>query len=354
MRVLMVGVAPERVGGMWSVAEAYINSKQYNQAVSLDYLAVSTNGGIFKRLCFTAKGIGKAFFLMVFRPYDIIHVHMAERGSVFRKGLIIGIARICKRKIVIHMHAGPFMSFYGKQRPIVKNIIRKILLCSDKVLVLGEYWKKELKLLIPEDRIEVVYNGVNIPESNRYCRQARNIVFMSVFKREKGILDLLEAIKLIDNILAPDIIVQLCGYDEKGEIQERIKQLNLTKRIQYVGWVTEMAKEQIYRGAMLSVLPSYFEGLSISILEAMANGIPVITTNISTMPEVIGNNMYLVEPGDIRTLSEKILELCIYEDRRIKLSQSEYKRARGNFSMEQNIEKVLEIYENLLNMQKTY
>lgn len=346
-RVLMVGVGPNRVGGMWAVAEEYIKSPQYNKSVDLVYVATSTNGNLVKRSLYMLLGYLKIIWTLNTKPIDIVHIHMAEKGSTFRKGLVAKWAKGKNKKVIIHLHAGPFMAWYKSVSKKTQDKIKKILHYSDSLLVLGSYWLNELSEIVPIDKMTVLYNGVPCPDSNPYSNEARNIVFFGVMRKEKGIYDLINAVKCINNELPSDIKVVLCGNDLEGNIAETIENAGLSPRFDLVGWVTGNKKELIYQNAMMDILPSYFEGLSMTVLEAMARGIPVITTNISTMPELIGKNGILIEPGDVKNLAKAILLLSSDREKRHQMSQEEYERIKCSFSDSVFIEKTLNIYKQL-------
>ncbi len=348
INVLMVGVGPNRVGGMWTVAENYIKCEDFNDSVNLRYVATSTNGSFFVRFLYMIWGYIKIRRILITEHIDIVHIHMAEKGSTFRKGLVAKWAKKRGKKVMIHLHAGPFMSWYQKVSEKNKSRIRQILGYADRVAVLGTFWKKELSEIIPNEKIVVLYNGVDCPRCNPYNSDARNIVYFGVMKKEKGIYDLIEAISQINNKLASDIKVILCGNDLEGNVAETIGKVGLKDRIRLVGWVSGQQKEVIYKDAMISILPSYYEGLSMTILEAMARGIPVITTNISTMPEVIGNEERLVEPGNVGGLAQEILLMSENKTQRISISCEEFERVNSTFSKRVFIENTLDIYRKLV------
>lgn len=347
MNVLMVGVAQERKGGMWRVAETYINSEKFSAETNLIYISTSTNGSLLKRICHMVIGYLKILIILLTKKIDIVHLHMAERGSVYRKGMILLVAKSAGCKTLIHMHAGPFLTWYERQSYNKKRIIKHILNSADKVLVLGQFWKDQLNLL-PKEKIQVLYNGVHCPKSNFYNKNSTNIIYMGMMYREKGIYDFLSAIKEIDSKLEQSIKIQLYGIDLEGNIQETIHQLALEERVFLCGWINKEEQESVYKKAMMCVLPSYFEGLSMTIIEAMAYGIPVITTKISTMPEILGSSNELIEPGNITQLANKILEYATHPCQRSSLSEQEYYRAKEVFDYNINIYETLAIYKNIL------
>lgn len=349
MNVLMVGVGPKRVGGMWTVAEQYINSREFNDKVNLTYIATSTNGSMLTRFLYMVLGYIKILWVLNTRPIDIVHIHMAEKGSTFRKGRVAKWARNKNKKVIIHLHAGPFMAWYKTVQKDKQETIKGIFHYADRVFVLGEYWKRELTEIMPDKKMVVVYNGVNCPEENAYNINAKNIVYFGVMRREKGVYDLINAIKMINDQLSKETKVILCGNDLEGDILEVIEKAGLKERFKLPGWVSGKEKEEIYHNAMIDVLPSYYEGLSMTVLEAMALGIPVITTDISTMPEVLGENGILVNPGDYKDLSKAIMSLLNSDNLRMTASKEEFNRATKMFSKEIFINKTLAQYTSLLN-----
>lgn len=347
MNVLMVGVSPQRTGGMWTVSENYVKSAEFCKETNLIYIATSTNGGKIKRSICMLRG-----FIQIWRAFkkhniDIVHVHMAEKGSVYRKGIVLYIAKKRKCKTIIHMHAGPFVEWYKEQSSNSRRLIEKIMLLADKILVLGEYWKKQMEELIPTERLEVLYNGVSIPPKNSYNEKAKNILFMGRMNYKKGIFDLLKAIKIIDSQIPKDYKFQLCGEDEVGSVLEKVQEYGIADRVQYLGWVSGKQKDDIYRNTVLNVLPTYVEGLSMTVLEAMTWGIPTITTNITTMPEMLGDKLELFAPGNTEILAGQIIELLNSEVKRVELSDYYYCRVSKLFSIESNINKLLNIYRDL-------
>lgn len=348
MNVLMVGVDKERIGGMWTVAENYIKNEKFNSSVNLYYVATSTCGSILKRSFKMLRGYMQCVYVLATKRIDLVHIHMAEKGSVFRKGRVARWAKMLNKKVIIHMHAGPFMAWYDTLSLQKRKKVCKIIEQADKVFVLGEFWKKEMESILPQDKIEVLYNGVNCLNENPYSSESKDIVFFGLLKRTKGIYDLIDATALLDKKIDPDIKVRLCGTDEEGNIPEYIQNKNLQNRIILEGWVGAEKRDRILREAMISVLPSYFEGLSMTVIEAMAYGVPVVTTNISTMPELIADSGMLVEPGDSQRLAELIYSMISEKQLRKNCSDRLYSRAKEIFSIETMVANTVNVYSKLL------
>lgn len=344
MKVLMVGVGPERIGGMWTVAECYIKSKAFNDKVDLEYIPTSTGGSAAKRVLCMLQGYRKIYQRLKQKDIDVVHIHMAEKGSTFRKGYVAKMAKKFGAKVIVQMHAGPFMAWYGTLKSTQQKKIRDIFMIPDRFFVLGNYWMREMAEIVPQEKLDVLYNGISIPETNLYREESRNITFFGLFKKGKGVYDLIDAVGLIDDALDPNVKVQLCGADVEVNTEEYIEERNLSHRVQLMGWCDAKKRDEILRDAAVSVLPSYFEGLSMTVMEAMSYGIPMLTTDISTMPEMLGDEITLIKPGDIQGLADNLLKLMKDPAMRKKWSDIEYARAREYFSLEKNIEKTYNTY----------
>ncbi|MBS5116128.1 MAG: glycosyltransferase family 4 protein [Erysipelotrichaceae bacterium] len=347
MNILMVGVDRNRLGGMWTVADNYIERFKDSDEVDLHYVATTTNGSVFKRLFIMFEGFYKISHILRCNNIDIVHIHMAEKGSTFRKLKVVKLCKKYKCKVIIHLHAGPYMKWFNSLSSAKKNKIMEFFKVVDMFFVLGEYWKEELSSIVDIDKIKVVYNGTKIPAINHYNNEGNYISYFGVFKKEKGIYDLIDGIKNINNVLDKEIKVVLCGLDLEGDIDKYIRDRKLQNRIINKGWVSGQDKLNVLNKTIVSVLPSYYEGLSMSVIESMAYGIPVITTNISTMPEILGDEKELIEPGNSEILANKIFQYCQDKKLRSDLSEKEYSRALSVFSLESNISVTLSFYREL-------
>jgi len=348
VNVLMVGVDKGRVGGMWTVAENYLTCNKFVENTNLQYVSTSTNGSKLYRLRKMLNGFKKINDILRRNKISILHIHMAERGSAFRACVSAWIGRRYETKVILHMHAGLFLAWYKTLNGIKKRLIDNVFEKSDAVIVLGDYWKKTLSSIVDENKIKVVYNGVDIINENPYNLSARNISFFSILNRNKGIYDFLKAIELIKDKIPKDVKIKLYGNDLEGDVQNKITEYDLTMIVEFVGWVKGSQKEDALASTMISVLPSYYEGLSMTALEAEQHGIPFVTTDISTMREIVGDSIPLIKPGDHIGLADLLIELIQNESLRVRWSTVEFERQHEMFSINKQIKDTLMIYEDLV------
>lgn len=350
MKVLMVGVDEKTKGGMWTVAKNYLADEHLAREIGLKYIATATAGSKAEKISRFLRAMIHISYELLLRRWDIVHVHMAERGSFSRKRIVIAFSRLFHCRVVLHMHGAEFETWYHSLPERKKLRVRKCLDDADRILILGEYWRSFIASLINDpQKITVLYNAVHVPKENRYCEGAQNLLFLGEVSQRKGIYDLLKALALIDHALPKEHVLWLYGPNPDGDIQEQIHRLNLDKRVHYMGWLDDGRKEEVFAQTAVNILPSYHEGLPMAILETMAHGIPNIATNIAAIPEAINDkNGVMIVPGDIGALAKQILHMVLDEAERKEKSHRAHQTALQQFSMERHAEQLVREYRGVL------
>lgn len=348
INVLMVGVDMKSTGGMLTVAKNYIDDAKYNDFCNLYYIATAVRNNKYMKVLHFLATIPQIIWILSTKQIDIVHIHLAEKTSVLRKMLVAKISKKFNKKVVFHLHAGVFAQWYESLSTFKQGLIRNMFNDADCVCVLGEYWKEKLSPIVSERKIEVLYNGIKTFNENNYKLDSNDITFFAHLRKTKGIYELLEAYKRSLNYLPVDTVLHLCGMSDEFDIENYINENNLKTRVIYHGWVDGEKKKEIIQKTALYVLPTYFEGLSMTVLEGMSYGIPVITTNVTTMPELLGNITNLVRPKDIEELSKQLILLMNDEKLRLGISNNEFKYVKEKFSVSAMINRTLEIYSKVL------
>lgn len=346
----MVGVDEKTKGGMWSVARGYLQSHIYQDTTGVKYVATATVGSSLKKLFFFCVGLIKILAHLITQKWDIVHIHMSERGSVYRK---LAIAKLAKRfgcKTFVHMHGAEFEPWYNSLTEKKKQSVRRGLNGVDVILILGEYWRPFISSLVEEkQKVKVLYNAVAVPRENRYRTDARDMLFLGVVGERKGAYDLLAALETIDKELDDSHQLLIYGPNPDGDIVQRIEAHKLQHRARYMGWADPSQFDQLFSRIAVNVLPSYHEGLPMTILETMAYGIPNITTAVAAIPEAVNDeNGALLQPGDTEMLAAAILRLLQDPQLRKEKSDNAYQTMKGIFSTEQHMQEVLKLYEDTM------
>jgi len=348
IRVLMCGSTLDTKGGMVSVVKNYLNYDKWDD-VQIKYVPTHLDTNKYLLLLYFGIRFLQIVFLVLLGHYDIAHLHTAERGSFWRKSFLLKFFHRHGVKVVLHHHAAEFEDFYANCSEKKKKAVRQSLLMADLNIVLSNRLISMITDKEPRAKVAVLYNAVQGFSKNPYNSSARNILFMGRLGVRKGIFDLIEAVKRLDCLIPSDILFYLCGDMGEEEVKKKIKELRLEHRIAHIGWIDGEKKRQFISKSMINCLPSYNEGLPMTILETMAAGIPNVSTNIASIPEVLKNdeNGFLITPGDIDALTDRLLRLIQDEELRLKFSQASYNLICRDFTLDASIGKLKRYYGTL-------
>lgn len=347
--VLMCGSVLDVKGGMVSVVKNYLGYQEWGE-VKLHYIPTHIEKNKFLLIPYFGIEYLRILFGAMMGKYQMAHLHTAERGSFYRKAFLVRTLRHFGVKTILHHHAAEFELFYASLKEEKKQYVNSILELADVNIVLSKRLVPMIKDKAPRANVEVLYNAVNTYPSNPYNNQAKNILFLGRLGNRKGTYDLLEAIKLLDEQIGSEFRFYLCGDGDLEGVKKRIAELNISHRIAHIGWTDGEMKKEFLANTLINVLPSYNEGLPMTMLETMAYGIPNISTSIASIPEVLrdGENGFLIKPGDVNLLASRIKQLVDDKELRKVFSDKSYLLITRCFSLNHNIERLKEMYKKLL------
>ena len=255
--------------------------------------------------------------------------------------------------------------WFGKST-LYKLFLPRTLKNADKIIAISQNTKDDLikHFNIPEEKIRVIYLAANksyklLPKEEinkikiKYNLNYSFILYVGTLEPRKNIVRLIEAFYKARN--ENSINHKLVFTGRKGwkyeNIFNKIKELNLEKDIIFTGYVSDEDLPALYNTADLFVYPSIYEGFGLPPLEAMACGTPVITSNVSSLPEVVGNAGIMVNPYNVNELADKITEVLTNEELKKELSQKGLERAKL-FSWEKCAKETMEVFEEAINCEK--
>lgn len=250
---------------------------------------------------------------------QIIHFHVAQKGSFYRKSMLLLLAPK-KCKVIFHLHASKFDQFYQNSHRWEKWWIRQIFEQVDQLVVLSQSWANFYQS-ITTTAIDIIPNAVELPDKNVYDANAEWILTLGRIGQRKGSFDVLEVAKEIA-IEFPSIRFVMYGDQENADIDKQIKHEKIYN-VYLKHWIGKEEMPEILNQSVLHFLPSYHEGMPMSILETMASGIPNLSTKVGGIPELIQHNRngYLVDAGDTQAMVETLKKFLKNENYRKKISQ---------------------------------
>ena len=349
----MTGVDRATKGGMWTVASNYLESPVYRESVNVDYVATATRyeASVFSKAVRSFTSIMKIGKSLRKERFDLVHIHMSERGSYFRAEAISRIAHRMGVPVVIHMHGGSFDSFYNGASDRLQRRIRSTLNGAGRVITLGGKFADECRGIgVDPSRVVILPNAVSIPSINNYNPDAADVTYLGRISIDKGVLEYLDAIAQLDGEVVYGRRFMLfgpeCGLDAEREMASR----SLSGRAFYGGFLDAIDKELQFDRSCMLVLPSRFEVFPMCVLEAMAHGVPVVSTEVGSVSDVIenGENGILVKPRSAGALCDAMGRLLGDRELRLKMSRMAYKTVKEHYSLETHIKKLIEIYREVM------
>lgn len=270
----------------------------------LQYYPTYKLGNVFVRGYWFVTSFLRMTLKMIFDPkVKIVHLHTAADGSFWRKSQLITLGKLFKKRTILHIHASRFKDFYNESTDKKKEWIKSVLYKTDMLIVLSNSWKEWFKEIgIPESKIVVLHNITSYPKIfQEEKRQDSKIhfLFMGEIGKRKGVFDILRGLAKHHNEVAGKLELRIGGNRNEEQLQQFIKDHDLEDIVKFEGWASGEKKIHLLNWANVYILPSFNEGLPISILEAMSYGCPIISTPVGGIPEVVSSaNGVLVTPGD--------------------------------------------------------
>ncbi len=371
LSVLHVSPAPPQLGGMEALMGNLLKSSLTRRHDILllniskprlfrsSAYAIKTGyAGAFKRaLSTTATSYAysirfflRFIFMLLSRRIDIVHIHTASYTSFWEKCAYIITAAAAHRKVVLHVHGALFKEFYEGSPPVLQSAIRYFFKKCDAVIALSDSRRRYFAGWGIGDKVHVVENGIDISPFAGMKKKYDPPTFLHIgeVSRRKGIYDLIEAAARVKK-KGYDFHIDVVGPGELHAIQSEAAKQDVADVITLYGPKRGEEKYPFFERASCFVLASYGEGLPIAILEALAAGLPIISTLVGGIPDVIehGKHGFLCEPGNIGQLERAMTALLEDREKREEMAATNARYARDVFSVERCAEKISAIYMQL-------
>lgn len=341
--VLTIGIDYRIVrGGVAAVENVYSTFYQ-----PFNHVTTTVTNGQVKKLLVLCKAVLQFLYWMLFHPeIKILHVQGASNASFWRKRIFIYIAKWFDKKVVYHMHGGGFGDFSRKHPQAVRRLLEK----CDVVIALSDYWKSFFESELHFKNVVVVKNVIAEPVINPNKTTCFSLLFLGLLGQNKGIYDLLDCLNEHKSVFSGKLKLFVGGNGEISKVTQIISKYGLSDIVSFEGWVSGDKKIELLNKVDAYILPSYHEGLPISILEAMSYSLPIISTNVGGIPEILknGENGFIMSPGDKDAMYRAILELMNNEKLRMNMGKASYSKVQEHMPV--FVERQLnDLYRSLLN-----
>lgn len=263
----------------------------------------------------TVRKAASALIAYVAAPFlimrtDLVHLHLAGEVSLLRKLPIALCAKMSGRPFIVHVHASSPDSLFERTPSWA---YRFMLGSARRVVALSESWATSIRHHVPKAAVIVVPNPVlahPVVQERRSAGRISVVLFVGKLEHRKGFQDLLSAASLIIRSY-PETQFWFAGHGDLARAEALAQTLGIGHCVRLLGWLSEEELDKRYSEATVFCLPSYNEGVPMSVLEAMSRGVPVVCTPVGGLPELIrhGHSGLFASPGDPESIAREIESL---------------------------------------------
>ncbi|WP_435074271.1 glycosyltransferase family 4 protein [Halorubrum sp. HHNYT27] len=300
-----------------------------------------------KRLVIALLTALKQMLLFPFRtPPDVVHVHSAQWNSFYQSAWYVLFAGLVwRRPVILHIHGSSFDEFLAVDSLPIQLLQSAVFRESDVVVALSDGWAEVLEGHVDPEKVIVLHNAVDASEYDpSFSVPPVRLSFVSNHIDRKGIKELAEALDRIAEETPIDVTIA-----GKGPLSHLAEDLADDRPgVEYVGYVSEERKREILEESSVYILPTYAEGVPIAILEAMAGGNAIVSTDVGGIPSVVDeDNGVLVEPGDADALTDAIRSLLADPERIQTMAEESRRRVVAAHSWETVTADLEALYDSL-------
>jgi glycosyltransferase involved in cell wall biosynthesis len=375
-KLLVVSPIPPPMSGPEIMTRHLLNSK-LGDSYELIHYNISKGREVADKANFDLVNVSygliqplKLFWLLLRHRPDAVYTNLAQNnGGFLRYASFYFICALFRRKVVARVMGDGFGHFY--QRSKYKGVIRFFCGMPKRFIVRAELLKKQFEGVIPYEKLKVVYSGIAVSDFDRPDLEEPRaegdplrVLFVGYLTQAKGAFDLLKA---IPQIVAehPDVQFRFMGarlnvernityVADTGTPQEQVldelaSDPAIESHCEFLGVCSGDDKTREFLNADLMVFPSHSEAFPTVVLEAMAAGLPIVSTPVGVLPEAFDEeNIAFVETGDVGQIRDTTLRFLRDAAAREKMGAHNHATARGNFALDHYAERVRGVLDDMI------
>lgn len=330
-RLVMLGAAPETRGSISAAVAAY------------------REHGLFKRWpidYFAKRGPALRHLVLAIaqRSRFAVHAHLSTQGF-WRDAALLVPALAARAPVLLQLHGSGFERLYDDCDAAARALIRALFERSACVIAPCETLRTWVRGTARNAHVKMVPVPVSFePLAKDPCRP-NLVLFLGHLAADKGIFDLLEAVAALRHDV-PDVRLVCAGDGNRIAVARWAERLGIAEAVKFTGWVGPCGKRALFESAAVLAAPAYDAALPVSLLEAMAAGVPVVASAVGGIPEVIvdGVTGLLIAPGDNPSLARHLRTLLTDRARAVRIGSAARDSLRLRFSPERALPMLEELY----------
>lgn len=348
-KILMVGMSLTKTRGGISTLIGEILNSNLKEDFAIEYIeSQAEDFQRFDKLIFAIKAVFQFLAQILTKKPSLVYVHIGSNASLYRESFFVVLAKMFGKKTVAHFHAGDVEEYLEKQSSLGRKYISWAISRSDKLIAVSKDSADKLQKLAPKNEIEIIVNAIDTKpfsfSPNRLAERKEivRLLFVGAMGKLKGETDLADAIKILAKKHS-DFRVSFLGFGSEN-LENYCKKIGIENFIEFIGAVSLNERLAFFEKADIFVLPTYAEAMPMSVIEAMAAGLPTVSTTVGGIPELIeeAEEGFLVEPANIEKLAEKLSVLIENLDLRIKMGKKAQEKVGKELDFDVYTEKLKE------------
>ena len=348
VRVLQFGPSLAVRGGISSVEKLICD--YLPPYVSIRHVPTMEDGSAIAKASVFARAVGELRRALESLDPTIVHIHMASRGSTLRKVILAEMAARAGRPLVIHAHGSEFDLFHRKLPATVRRNVNRTLQRANVFITLSSQWRDFYveECEISPAQIVVLPNPVMVPAEvpDRSGRSKVQFLHLGRLGTRKGSHDLVDAFAGLPLDLRQRARLILAGDGDVEGVRKRAEPLGSS--VEVLSWVNAQDRDRLLAESDVFALPSRAEGVPMALLEAMANGLPSITSPVGGIPDVFRDDVdgALVDPGDVEQIRAAMVKYIVDDTARLAAGHCARARA-GDFDVHVYARRLAQIYQRI-------
>ncbi|WP_336515924.1 glycosyltransferase family 4 protein [Pollutibacter soli] len=344
--VLVVATSRNTRGGISAVVNAHAKSEFWKNW-HCRWIPTHSDKSRLLSLYYFVSGLFRLFWYLP--SAKIVHIHLSHPVSFIRKCFFFFPAYLARKIIIIHFHAAsPEVTIHGWLAPLYVFVFKR----AHRVIAISESWEKMIRDRVQEVSLSLVYNpstkNTELVDKMSESR-GRYILFAGTLIPRKGYTDLIQAFSRIVK-KHPDWKLVIAGNGDIQRGQRLAQSLKIQEAVEFPGWISGEKKDALFGQASIFCLPSYAEGFPMAIVDAIAYGIPVVTTPVGGITDALHNNTEILTftPGNIEELENVLGKLIADANLRDELSKNASRTLKSRFDIGDVSRKIDAIYQSFV------
>jgi glycosyltransferase involved in cell wall biosynthesis len=287
---------------------------------------------------------------------DLVHINSSLNPRAWWRDLgFLLAAKLCRVRVVYQVHGGALPQRFARLARLPAGVLRRALSLPDAVVVLASCEFSAYRAFLPRQKVLAVPNAIDLrpfpsqPKPPRPPGTPLQLVSVGRLAPEKGLREVLEGLALARGRGIDATLVVAGSGPQEAELKALSARLGLAESVRFVGPVFDGSKVELLRAADVLMLPSHFEGLPYALLEGMAAGLPVVTTRVGAIPDVVEHGVHglFVPVQSPRAICRAIIQLAQNRPQRSAMGIAGRRRVVQRYSLDRLADEFACVYRSL-------